>query len=267
MTIVNNWPWVQPHINIVQPQPQVNIIHAPRPNLGEAFKPERAGEKPSHVVFVLDDSGSMQSVRSEMISAYNEFVDAQKTDADKNKIPTYVSLYKFDGVNVTCVYSYTPVEHVSPLTKETYDPHGMTNLYDGIGGVLMEINKRLAETPKTKRDSILVAILTDGAENSSKVFSSADVKQMVSKAEDANWGFQFFGANVDAFAVGGNLGFHSQNTMQFNVQNVGATMRAASRMSNDMKMAYARGLDTISAYTTATYSADERSSAIGNDDD
>lgn len=270
MTIVNNWPWTgQPQINIVQPQPQVNIVYAPAPkqDLGAAFKPKRAGEKTNHLVFILDDSYSMQSCRELMISAFNEFLDGQKAGAEELGIPTFVSLYKFDGSNVTCAYSHIDVDEVEHLSMETYDPRGSTNLLDGIGGVMMEVNKQLGKVKAKDRDSILIGILTDGEENMSRVFSNGDIKKMVSRAEEANWGFQFFGANVDAFSVGGNLGFRAENTMQFNTQNVGATMRAASRMSNDMKMAYSRGMDTTLAYATTTYSAAERASATGDTDD
>lgn len=230
---------------------------------GDAFKPKKAGTKTSHILFVLDDSGSMQDCRDATIEGFNGYLASQKENVKETGIKTFVSLYKFDGRNVTPVYSRIAVEEISPLDRNSYNPQGMTNLYDGIGGVMMKVNSDLASVKKTDRDSIIINILTDGQENSSRTFNNADIKQMVSKAEEKQWTFMFLGANIDAFAVGNTLGFSKHNTMQFDTKNVGATMRSASRMSNDIKGMYASGYsgDTSELYFATAFTDAERSSA------
>jgi hypothetical protein len=237
-----------------------------RPNYAEAFKPKRAGTKSSHIIFVLDDSASMQSCRAATISGYNEYLQLQKEDSKKTSISTFVSLYKFDGNGVKAVFTRAPVEEVEGLNEKTYDPRGMTNLYDAIGGVMMKINSQLAASKKADRDSIIITILTDGHENSSKTFDSINIKQMVEKAEGKNWGFMFLGANINAFDTGSLLGFKVNNTMQYDTSSMGNTMVSASSMTSRMKSAYASNMDTNSVYASFGFTDQERKSAVSKDD-
>lgn len=234
--------------------------------LADSFSPKRAGKKTSHVVFVLDDSGSMQYCRDATISGYNEYLQMQKKDADETGIETFVSLYKFDGRTVTSVFDRVEVKEVSELNRDSYNPQGGTNLYDAIGGVMMKINDELAKSKKSDRDSIIITILTDGAENSSRTFDSSNIKQMVEKAEAKNWGFMFLGANIDAFAASSMLGFNTNNTMQFDTHSTSETIRSASAMTSRMKSAYASGMDTSLNYASSGFTDSERSIATGGDE-
>jgi hypothetical protein len=260
------------------PNQQVNIlphttltVSKPTVSLADAFKPKRAGTKTAHIIFVLDDSGSMQSCRAATISGYNEYLQAQKKDAVETGIPTFVSLYKFDGSSVNSVFSRVTVDEVQDLNEKTYDPQGTTNLYDAIGGVMMQINSQLSANKKADRDSIIITILTDGAENASRTFNNTTVKQMVEKAEGKNWGFMFLGANINAFAAGSALGFNSNNTMQYDTASMGNTMRSASAMTSRMKSAYATGEysghDGVAAlYVATAFTDQERTASVSKDE-
>lgn len=249
------------------------VITIPSPitapaNLADAFKPKRAGKNPklSHIVFVLDESSSMSSCYDQTIAGYNEYLKAQKEDAKKTGIQTLVSLFKFNGSNVDCIFDRQDVQEVTELTKFNYRPSGGTNLHDAMGGVMMKINSLLQEKKKDDRESVIITVLTDGEENQSRTFRSTDVKGMVEKAEAKNWGFMFLGANIDAFHAGSALGFNHNNTMQFSTANAAETMRGASAMTSRMKGAYASGMDTGSTYAATAFMADERAAAVGDKD-
>ncbi len=237
-------------------------------NLGEAFKPKRAGKNPnlSHIIFVLDESSSMSSCWDQTISGYNEYLKAQKEDAEKTGIKTLVSLYKFNGYDVDCIFDRQDVAEVTPLTKSNYRPSGGTNLLDAMGGVMMKINLLLKEKKKADRESVIITVLTDGEENQSRTFKNSDIKAMVEKAEGKNWGFMFLGANIDAFHAGAAMGFNYNNTMQFNTSNAAETMRSASAMTARMKGAYASGMATMDSYTVSAFNDVERAAAVGDTD-
>lgn len=237
-------------------------------NLGQAFKPKRAGKNPnlSHIIFVLDESSSMSSCWDQTISGYNEYLKAQKEDAEKTGIKTLVSLYKFNGYDVRAIFDRQDVAEVQPLDKNSYRPSGGTNLLDAMGGVMMKINSILAEKKKADRESVIITILTDGEENQSSTFRNDDIKAMVEKAEGKNWGFMFLGANIDAFHTGAAMGFNYNNTMQFSTANAVETMRGASAMTSRMKGAYASGLDTSSTYDAYAFYDQERAAAVGDTD-
>ena len=261
-------------INTILAQPRIFTPVAPQTtpvSLGEAFKPKQAGQKKSHIIFVLDDSGSMQSCRAQTIEGFNEYLKAQKLDSVNTGIETFVSLYKFDGWSVNTLYTKTTVADAALLDRESYNPQGGTNLLDAMGGIMMKINEQLSANKKKDRESVIITILTDGQENQSRTFRSEDIKAMVEKAEAKNWGFMFLGANIDAFAAGSSMGFNSHNTMQFNTSNAAETIRSASAMTSRMKSAYASGNFTGHDGTAALYSAtaftdQERSVSVGKND-
>jgi hypothetical protein len=233
-------------------------------DLATAFKPTVAGTKKSHVIFVLDDSASMQSCRDATISGFNEFLNKQLISEKETGIKTFISLFKFDGSNVTCSIDHVRVTKVLPLNRESYNPNGMTNLYDAMGGAFMAINAKLSGQKESKRESVIMTILTDGQDNTSTVFNSHDISKMVSKAEEAKWGFMFLGANINAFAVGGSLGFQKHNTMSYTVNNTQATMASASNMTSRLRSAYMTGASTSDAYAFASFTDDERKASGGD---
>lgn len=237
-------------------------------NLGQAFKPKRAGKNPnlSHIIFVLDESSSMSSCWDQTISGYNEYLKAQKEDAEKTGIKTLVSLYKFNGHDVRAIFDRQDVGEVQPLDKNSYHPSGGTNLLDAMGGVMMKINLLLADKKKADRESVIITVLTDGEENQSRTFRNDDIKAMVEKAEGKNWGFMFLGANIDAFHAGAAMGFNYNNTMQFSTANAAETMRGASAMTSRLKGAYASGMATMDSYTVSAFNDVERAAAVGDTD-
>merc|ERR1711978_809436 len=53
----------------------------------------------------------------------------------------------------------------------------------------------------------ILVILTDGEENSSRLFDQKDTKKMIDDmTENQNWQVQYLGANQDAFSVAGSIG-------------------------------------------------------------
>jgi len=252
------------YLQTIQPAAPVQKV-----DLVSAFNPKRAGKnsKLSHIVFVLDESSSMSSCWDSTISGYNEYLSGQLTDAEKTGIETIVSLYKFNGSRVNCVFDRVDVKSVKPLDKKSYHPNGGTNLNDAFAGAMMQVNKLLSAKHKSDRESVIITVLTDGEENSSRTFSSSDVKGMVEKAEAKSWGFMFLGANINAFHAGSALGFNMNNTMQFNAENIGDTIRSASHMTSRMKTAYASGLDTSATYSATAFTDAERSASVGKKDE
>lgn len=246
---VNTGPWQKPWGNKTQ------IIDTPAPvQSRETFAPKKAGTEKAHVVFVLDDSYSMQSCRLQTIEGFNEFLAGQKDTG----VPTYISLYKFDGSRVNRLYNHVDVDKVPELNMDNYDPKGSTNLLDAIGAVMYEVNMRLV---RGSHESVNIVILTDGQENSSREFDNSAIKSMVEKAEGAEWTFQFLGANIDAFSVGGALGFRQDSILQYSTDRMDTTFAAASRMSRDMTSMKAAGISANMAYMSAAYTDEERKDA------
>jgi len=138
----------------------------------------------AYVSLVIDRSESMSSLRSKVIEATNKLIaDQQKTGGQ-----AFLSLATFGG-SVSMVADAVPVAQIQPLTEESYAPFGGTALNDGVGLSIQAIGKHAV-----RRSRVLIAIVTDGEENSSRQFSISDVRDMVGyRRASHDWQFIFIG--------------------------------------------------------------------------
>eukprot|EP00386_Alphamonas_edax_P004282 GDKI01013527.1.p1 GENE.GDKI01013527.1~~GDKI01013527.1.p1 ORF type:complete len:316 (-),score=89.70 GDKI01013527.1:120-1067(-) len=213
-----------------------NIMSEPEPELK---KDETAlngpGAAPGNegmlLEFILDESGSMSSVRDSTIKAFNDYLSGQKTDkADK----CIVSLTKFDAPRIIDVYTYKVIEEAPLLNHETYNPNGGTNLLDAIGATIQRTDNYLRslgseEEAAAKRPAVLVVVLTDGQENQSRAFSRNDVKRMIEARQAVGWTFVFLGANIDAWGEAESMGINQKNAYNFSVHNQDDLMQKMSK--------------------------------------
>lgn len=157
----------------------------------------------TELVFILDRSGSMQSMASEAIRGFNAFLEEQK------KLPGEVllTLVLFDH-EYQLIHNGKNIHAVENLDDNTYFPRGMTALLDSIGRTVDDVGKRLVGTPEEERPSkILIIILTDGMENASKDYTRSKINKMIThQKKKYSWEFLFLAANQDAISEGCSIG-------------------------------------------------------------
>ena len=174
--------------------------------------------KKTEIAFILDRSGSMQSMTHAAIAGFNEFLKAQQATVDDQgqPIPATFSLILFDHEYLP-VYNRQDIQTACPLTLETYVPRGSTALLDAIGRTIDHIGQELAATPEADRPAkVIIAILTDGAENASRHFSMEDINQRIThQTGKYQWEFMFLGANQDAIATAARMGIHAHHAATF----------------------------------------------------
>jgi len=172
----------------------------------------------TEIAFILDRSGSMGSMTHAAISGFNEFLKAQQSTVDDHDqpIPATFTLILFDHEYLP-IHNRAPIQTAEPLTLETYQPRGNTALLDAIGRTIDYIGSQLAATPAAERPSkVIIAILTDGEENSSRQFTMADINQRIThQTEKYQWEFLFLGANQDAIATAAHMGIQAHNSATF----------------------------------------------------
>ncbi len=115
------------------------------------------------------------------------------------------------------VHNRQDIQTARPLTLETYEPRGSTALLDAIGRTIDYIGKELASTPEADRPSkVIIAILTDGEENASQLYSMAQINQRIThQTRKYQWEFLFLGANQDAIATAARMGIHADQSATF----------------------------------------------------
>jgi uncharacterized protein YegL len=220
------------------------------------YKFKKAGTNGNIIAVVLDESGSMNSCRDATIAGFNEFVQGQLSAANAGS--AQLTLNKFDSPHIKTVFADRPLLEVPKLDHSNYTPNGGTNLLDAIGYTINQVNETLDKLKKSDRPGVIILIMTDGEENSSRKYSTEQIKNMVKAAEKADWSFVFLGANIDAFAVGSAFGMNALNTVNYSTANMTATMAATSTMTTNMRSAKISGLDTHAVYASTTMSAEDR---------
>ena len=120
----------------------------------------------------------------------------------------YVSLAAFCDCGIDMVYDMTPIKDADKLTKEKYDPCCRTPLFDAIGKTVKTLKKKIADV---KDSAVLVTIITDGYENSSKEWDGKAVAKLIEEYKEDGWMFSFIGAGEDVIKVATSISI--TNTM------------------------------------------------------
>jgi Mg-chelatase subunit ChlD len=162
-----------------------------------------AAQEVTEIVCVIDRSGSMQSIKTDAIGGFNNFL------ADQQKLPdpATMTLILFD-TEYLILNSGTPIKEVQPLNDTTFVPRGSTALLDATGRAINEVNQR---NPK----KALIMILTDGHENASREFQKQQIKQMIADCEKKGWAVIYLSADANAFDDGASIGIGANNIASF----------------------------------------------------
>lgn len=160
--------------------------------------------------FVLDKSGSMDVIREATISGFNEFLGDQVKQPGK----TLFSLTTFD-TRFDVRFVAVPVAQVPKLDMASYEPDGMTALYDAIAYSVHGVDDWIAGQ-RRKPDKVLFVIMTDGEENSSREYTQAKVFALIKQHQDErDYEFIYLGANQDAYAVGETLSIKRTHSRRY----------------------------------------------------
>jgi hypothetical protein len=151
---------------------------------------------------IVDRSGSMTGMEHQVISGYNEQLQAaqgvQSRYVDNN------------------VADYRLVSDLLPLSLNDYQVKGSTALLDAIGKSIYDIKTRFGHQITNEDTSVVMIIITDGHENASRMYTYEDIRRMVSELEATEkWSFTFMGADLDAIGASRSFGINPDNTLSF----------------------------------------------------
>lgn len=169
------------------------------------------------IMIISDRSGSMNFIQQEAEASLNSFIKEQSKLNGKCTI----RLVDFD-------HEYRVIQKsrsAKKFPRYSLEPRGMTALYDAIGRGVVEFGEELSDLTEEKRPAkVLVVIITDGQENSSKEYTVDKLKEMIKHQCDVyNWEFLFLAANQDAALSGGLIGIRPDATLTYDATSDGIT--------------------------------------------
>ncbi|WYN05027.1 hypothetical protein ISREJYDI_CDS0061 [Pseudomonas phage UNO-G1W1] len=153
------------------------------------------------IIFVIDESASMKRLRGDVIGGFNMIIEDQK----KVEGAANVTLITFNS-KVTRRLDQVALADVQELTEDSYVPGGMTAMNDAIGSAIAEV---LRDDPARA----IIHIFTDGEENASVEYNTAQIKALVEEAQGKGYQVVFMAANIDVAKVGGSFGV-AKNSMR-----------------------------------------------------
>jgi hypothetical protein len=183
-----------------------------------------AGTDVTHVILILDRSGSMQGKEADVIGGVNAYVGG----LDRSKGSVGISYVRFDQ-EIELVWNDVALDDVPTMTLEHYQPRGTTALLDAVG---MTVSSVAANGDH----SYVVIIHTDGLENASREWTNEKLRELIKQKEAAgNWTFAFFGCDIDAWSQARDMGMSAGSASRYAAPDMQAMYRAKARVSNVMR--------------------------------
>lgn len=185
----------------------------------------------NHIALVLDASGSMANLKNSVIRMADEQIRNFAKESQARDQETRVSVYTFDySNNIQCLVFDKDVLRL-PSIASLYYIGGATALRDAIGKSIEDL-KRTATMYGDH--SFLLYVITDGAENDSKLWTEGALTTQIGSLPD-NWTLGSFVPDAYGQRYLQRLGFPSGNVVTWEATEAGlrdvGTKMAASTSS------------------------------------
>jgi hypothetical protein len=182
------------------------------------------------ITVILDCSGSMDLIKSSTIEGFNTFLRAHQAEGTNVRI----TLVKFNH-EYTLAFEEKKIKKKYFLNEANFVPNGTTALLDAIGSTIKSVDARIEK--HAVKPGVIIAIITDGHENSSRFYTQNDIKKTIKKRSDKNnWNFMYLGANQDAIFEGNRLGISSDYSHNFKASKVGVERAFNNVIKESMKL-------------------------------
>jgi hypothetical protein len=165
----------------------------------------------THLVVLLDRSGSMAPCWKDTVGGINAFLEEQKL------VPGHMtfSLYLFNTA-VTKPLNFVDIRAIENANYFGFATGG-TSLCDAYCMAVDETGQKLASMREADRPGkVLFVVVTDGGENASKVYNIANCKERLTRQRDNySWNFMFMGADFDSATQAESLGSSAAASIQY----------------------------------------------------
>lgn len=145
-------------------------------------------------LIIVDESGSMSVIREQAFAGINQTLSTIREMQEKyTDTEQHVTMLSFDSNHMKWHYDSTDAKDTHNMKWEDYEPCACTPLYDAIGQSVSKLDSQVKEG-----DNVLVTIITDGEENSSREWTLKMVNALIEKLKKRKWTFTLIGTdNLD----------------------------------------------------------------------
>lgn len=204
----------------------------------------------THIVLLIDRSGSMINIKKDMEGGLADFIAKQKLEEGECTITTA----QFDTGEVDYIHKLSKLNEVKEIK---IDPRGGTALIDSMVKVIEQSGKELAALDESQRpERVLFITITDGEENSSREFTNQQLAERIKhQEENYKWEFVYIGANQNAFDVARQMGV---SNFEAKSMNYSCTSTGTAAMFSNLSSATTRYRSATNTSNTFAYTAQEQ---------
>lgn len=187
------------------------------------------------VNFIQDRSGSMQSVWDETLNGFCSFVKDLKEKGEKDRVEYLFSLTTFDTL-IDMPYKSVPISQVDEGMLKKHGPRGSTALYDAVGSTIQQ-----TEANRNGAEKVIVVIVTDGQENSSREWTKEKLHSAVdAKLAAGDWTFTYLGTQPETWDDAGKFGVSPGSSAVYDPQNANAAYKTVSHAVHSLSASMCR---------------------------
>lgn len=197
----------------------------------------------TNITVILDRSGSMYNDRAKTVEGFNAFLQEQK-DIEGEATITLVQFAEefstsYKDVNLN---EAKFIKQKTNLTLENfveYNANGQsTSLRDTVGSVIDNLGYDLSRLVENERpDKVIIVIITDGEDNSSRRYSLSKLKEMIEHQQKVyNWTFLYLGADMNGVNEARSMGININTVASYEgTQNIKTAYRGASLYAQSLR--------------------------------
>lgn len=177
-----------------------------------------------YVTLVVDRSGSMEPQRMDVIESVNALKTSLEKEAQDKDVR--ITIILFDNEYIELVKDQ-PIRSAANLNMENYTTRGSTALLDAVHRAITTTEEATKKYELGEATTI-IAIMTDGEENSSKEIKDPEVikKMIADREDDENWSIAFLGSDISTWNESRGMGIGSGNVAHLASNNIKGTMDA-----------------------------------------
>ena len=204
-----------------------------------------------HNLIILDESGSMESIKKTIIQGFNEIVQTVKgIEKEFPEQEHFISLVTFNGFGNKILHFVDPASKLEQIDEKRYQPNASTPLYDAMGFSFAKLRHVVENVTDY---NVLVTILTDGEENASKEYTGIAIKKLIEELKLNRWTFTYIGADHDVEKFAASISI--TNTIHF--QKNEANMKAMFARESNSRANYSQKIREKKDTTDDFYKDDD----------
>ena len=191
------------------------------------------------VTFLLDRTGSMESIKQDTIGSFNAYLEGLQTGDGSEDIE--FSLVQFDSTSVDKVHLNKPVKDIPKLDDKSFIPRDMTPLIDASYVTIKAVEKAVEGTDK----KVVICIQTDGEDNvPNQQHTWDELAALVKEKRALGWQFNFMGVGIDAYNQSAKMGISRGSTISATMDSAEMASGYRSMSSNTRSFAAGQSVNT-----------------------